>query len=60
VALLQQKATADEVDGYRRFVMSLASKVAAAHREGGESESAPETQAIQDIEGALGAPNSTS
>jgi hypothetical protein len=58
VALLEQKATADEVDGYKRFVLSLASRVAAAHREGDQSESPLETKAIQDIEGALGASSS--
>src|SRR3954469_25849847 len=37
VALLESKATAEEVDGYRRFILAVASKVAAAHREGGQS-----------------------
>jgi hypothetical protein len=55
IAVLGAKATSDEVDGYRRFVLSLAHKVAAAHREGGESESPSETEAIQEIAAALGA-----
>jgi hypothetical protein len=54
IALLESKATPDEVDGYRRFVLTVASKVAAAHREGGESQSAPETEAINEIAVALG------
>src|SRR5512132_2507145 len=36
VTLLEGKATAEELDGYRRFVLTLADKVAAAHREGGQ------------------------
>jgi hypothetical protein len=54
VALVQSKATAEELDGYRRFVLTLASKVAAAHREGGQDVSPPETQAIGQIAAALG------
>jgi hypothetical protein len=54
VALLEAKATPEEVDGYRRFVMTLADKVAAAHREGGQSESPAETEAIAEIATALG------
>src|SRR3974377_2362867 len=33
MALLESKATAQECDDYRRFVLNLANKVAAAHRE---------------------------
>ncbi|MFF5291986.1 hypothetical protein [Paractinoplanes globisporus] len=33
MALLESKATADAVEGYRRFVLTLANKVAATHRE---------------------------
>jgi hypothetical protein len=54
VALLESKATAAEVDGYRHFVLTLADKVAAAHREGGQSVSPPEAAAIQQITEALG------
>ena len=53
-ALLQDKATVEERDEYRRFVITVASKVAAAHRESGKQVSAPEAQAIQDIRTALG------
>src|SRR5437763_11693590 len=37
VELLERKATPAEVEGYRRFVLTLADKVASAHREGGAS-----------------------
>src|ERR1700728_2819888 len=53
-ALLQDKATVQERDDYRRFVLTVASKVAAAHREGGKQVSPAEEQAIQDITTALG------
>ena len=53
-ALLEVKASAGEVDDYRRFVLTVANKVAAAHREGGKQISPPEQQAIQDITTALG------
>jgi hypothetical protein len=52
-ALLQRKATSEECEGYRRFVLTVANKVAEAHREGGESTSPAEQQAIQDITTAL-------
>jgi hypothetical protein len=58
VALLQDKATAGEVDDYRRFVLALADKVAEAHREHGQSVSPAETEAIQQITAALGTPGS--
>lgn len=54
VALLESKATADEVEGYRRFVLALAGKVAAAHREDGRSVSPAEAEAIDQIAAALG------
>jgi len=49
MALLASKATAAERDDYRRFVLTLAGKVAAAHREHGQSVSPAEEQAIQQI-----------
>jgi hypothetical protein len=58
VALLESKATAEEVDEYRRFVLALADKVAAAHKEEGESVSPAETEAIQQITAALGTASS--
>ena len=55
MALLGSKATAEERDDYRRFVLALADKVAAAHREHGQSVSPEEAQAIKQITEALGA-----
>ena len=54
VALLQTKATAEEVSDYRRFILTLADKVANAHREHGQSVSDAEQQAIAEITTALG------
>ena len=45
--LLERKATADEAKAYRRFVLTLADKVANAHREGGEAVSDAERAAIE-------------
>ena len=58
VALLQGKATTGEVDDYRQFVLTLANKVAAAHKEDGQSVSPAEAEAVQDITTALGAAGS--
>src|SRR3984885_13832857 len=52
-ALLQDKGTVEERDDYRRFVLTVANKVAAAHREEGKRVSPEEAQAIQDITTAL-------
>jgi hypothetical protein len=54
VALLESKATAEEIDGYRRFVLAVADRVAAAHREDGQSVSPAEADAIEQIAAALG------
>ena len=54
VALLETKATPDEVGEYRRFILTLADKVANAHREHGQSVSDAEQQAIAEITTALG------
>ena len=54
VALLGAKATAEELDAYRRFVLAVAGKVAAAHKEGGTAVSPGEAQAVEAITGALG------
>jgi hypothetical protein len=53
-ALVEDKATVEERDDYRRFVLAVANKVAAAHREHGTQVSPAEVQAIQDITSALG------
>ena len=55
VALLESKATSEEVEDYRRFVLAVADKVANAHREAGQSVSPAEAQAIEQISAALGA-----
>jgi len=57
VELLERKATPGEVDGYRRFVLTLADKVANAHREGGASVGEAERAAIADIATSLGNPD---
>ena len=54
VAVLESKATAEELEEYRRFVLTLAGKVAAAHREHGQTVSPDETEVIQQIAEALG------
>jgi hypothetical protein len=54
MALLESKATAEERDDYRHFVLALASKVAGAHQEHGQSVSPAEAAAIEQITAALG------
>ena len=55
VSILEQKATPQEVEDYRRFVVSLAQRVAGAKDEGeGSSASEAETAAIAEITQALG------
>ena len=56
VSLLQSKATPEEVDEYRRFIVTLSQHVAAAHREHGQDVSEAEQAAIDDITEALTAP----
>lgn len=58
MALVESKATAEECDDYRHFVLTLANKVAAAHREHGQAVSPAETAAIEQITTALGATGS--
>jgi hypothetical protein len=53
VALVAAKATPEELEGYRAFVLTVANKVAAAHREDGQDVSSPETEAIQAITEAV-------
>lgn len=53
VALLEKKAESEEVEEYRRFIVTLSHKVAAAHREHGQDVSESEQKAIQDITDAL-------
>jgi hypothetical protein len=62
VELLDQKATPDEVDDYKRFVIGLAERAAAAHKEGGvlgiggEEVSENERAALDEIAAALDSP----
>ena len=53
MTVLRDKATADEVEDYRRFVRTLSDKVAAAHRENGQSVSPAEADAIGQIVAAV-------
>jgi len=56
VALLEQKATPEEVEDYRGFVLSLAERVAAAKGEGGdEPVSDAERAVVDEVAAALGA-----
>jgi hypothetical protein len=54
VSLLEGKATPQELDDYRHFVLGLARKVAEAHREDGVAVSAPEQQALDEIAASVG------
>ena len=54
VATLEGKATADEVDDYRRFVLPLAKRVAERHEEHGTQISPAEQSALDDLAVALG------
>ena len=53
IAVLEQKATPEEVDDYRGFVMTLSERVAAAHREDGVEISPAERQALEEIEASM-------
>jgi hypothetical protein len=60
VALVAQKATPEEAEAYRRFIVDLAKRVAEAHKEGflgltGDAVGAVEREAIEKIEAAAGA-----
>ncbi|MDX6643310.1 MAG: hypothetical protein QOD76_1272 [Solirubrobacteraceae bacterium] len=54
VAVLERKATPEELEDYRRFVLTVADRVANAHREGGQQVSDAERSAIEEIAAALG------
>jgi hypothetical protein len=53
-ALVETKATPEEVGEYKRFVITLAHNVAAAHREHGTDVSPAEQAAIDEISATLG------
>ena len=52
-ALLRSKATPEDVEGYRAFVLELARRVAEAHKEGGQAVSEREQAALDEIEATL-------
>lgn len=54
VDLLERKAGPEEVDGYKRFVLAVAQRVAKAHEEEGEPVSAAEQAAIEKIASTVG------
>ena len=54
VVTLQGKATAEEVDDYRRFVLALARRVAERHEEHGTNISPAEQAALDELAAALG------
>ena len=54
VALLETKATSDEVDDYRAFIQTLTQRVAERHEEDDVRVSPGEQQAIDDVAAALG------
>jgi hypothetical protein len=54
VAVLERKATPEELEDYRRFVLTVADRVANAHREGDQQVSDAERAAIEEIAAALG------
>jgi hypothetical protein len=65
IGILEAKATAEETDAYKRFVMTVAQAVAGAHKEGGflgiggKQISDAESQALDEISMALGSPPAT-
>ena len=54
VALLRSKATSEEVDDYRSFVLNVANRVANAHKEEGVAVGADEQAVIEEIATSLG------
>lgn len=61
VALVEQKATTEELDAYRRFILEVARRAAEAHKEGGflgiggTKVSEAEWSALEDVAAAIGA-----
>jgi hypothetical protein len=62
IRILEAKATPEETDAYKRFVMTVAQAVASAHKEGGflgiggKQVSDAENKALDEISVALGTP----
>jgi hypothetical protein len=65
VSILEAKAAPEDVDAYKRFVMTAAQAVASAHKEGGflgiggKQISDAENHALDEISAALGSPPAT-
>jgi hypothetical protein len=65
MGIVESKATPEEADDFKRFVMTVAQAVAAAHKEGGflgiggKPVSEAEDKALDEISIALGAPPKT-
>jgi hypothetical protein len=65
MAILEAKATPEEIDSYKRFVMTAAQAAAGAHKEGGflgiggTRVSDAENRALDEISTALGSPPAT-
>jgi hypothetical protein len=55
IELVEQKGTSEEVEAYRHFVLSVAQRVAEAHKEGGQKVSPNEQAAIDEIAATIGA-----
>ena len=58
IALLEAKATPEELEDYRQFVLALAERVAAAKEEGDEPVSDAERAAVDEVRAAIGASGS--
>jgi hypothetical protein len=56
VALLEQKATPEELESYKRFTLGVAERVAEAHKEQDAPVSPEERDAISKIESSLESP----
>jgi hypothetical protein len=56
IAVLEGRATPQEIADYKSFIVHLTHKVAAAHREDGQDVSAAESDAIQAVAETLGVP----
>jgi hypothetical protein len=66
MGILEAKATPEEIDAYKRFVMTVAQAVASAHKEGGflgiggKEISDAENKALDELSTALGTPPAAS
>ncbi len=65
IGILEAKSSVEDLDAYKRFVMTVAQAVAGAHKEGGilgiggKEVSDAENHALDEISSALGPPPST-